>query len=242
MENAASACALAEVWFGAAEKVRDLIVVTVSEGIGTGIFANGLLMKGMNGMAGEFGHVQLDPDGPMCGCGRKGCWEVLGSQRAALRYYSESSGPDGLEFKDLISLAEAGDELAVRAMDRMARAIGRGLRMLVTGMAPEEIVVVGEFTKMWERFGPVLQAEVELATLVGKPPRLRPADDLRMARLRGAVALVLQKHFGAIGGGLEQSSPDTTPKSKRSPAPKILRKKAGTAKRKVASAAAGATA
>lgn len=204
LENAASACVLAEVWFGGAEKVRDLIVVTVSEGIGAGVFANGLLVKGLNGMAGEFGHVQLDPEGPVCGCGRRGCWETLGSQRAALRYYSESRGPDELEFKDLLSLAEAGDPLALRALEKMARAVGRGLRMLVTGLAPEEIVIVGELTDMWPRLGPIIQAEVDAATLVGKPPRVRPADNLRMARLRGAVALVLEKTFGVGGGSTER--------------------------------------
>lgn len=205
LENEASACLLAEAWFGSAEKVRDLIVVSVSEGIGTGIFANGVLVKGLNGMAGEFGHVQLDPEGPECGCGRRGCWEVLGSERAALRYYSESSGPSGLEFKDLLMLAEGGDPLASKALDRMARAIGRGIRMLATGLAPEEVVVVGEFTTLWHQFGPMIHAEIEAGTLVGKPPRLRPAHDPRMARLRGAVALVLQKYFGSIGRGLDKA-------------------------------------
>jgi predicted NBD/HSP70 family sugar kinase len=230
LENAASACVLAEVWFGTAEKVRDLIVVTVSEGIGTGVFANGLLVKGLNGMAGEFGHVQLDPEGPVCGCGRRGCWEVLGSQRAALRYYSESNGPDGLDFIDLLMLAENGDPLALKALEKMARAIGRGIRMLVTGLAPEEIVIVGEFTKMWPRLGPIIQAEVDAATLVGKPPRLRPADDLRMARLRGAVALVLQKYFGAIGGGVEAATATGRSGSASHAANRLKRKRAPAAK------------
>ena len=196
LENAANACVLAEVWFGHAEKVRDLVVVTVSEGVGTGVFTNGQLARGLNGMAGEFGHVSLNPEGPPCTCGGRGCWEVYASNRAAIRYYHESSpSADGPGFQDLLSLAETGDALAVRALERMARALGSGLRMIVAGLAPEEIVVVGDITRQWHRFGPVIEAEVAAGVLVGKPPRIRPAEGL-MARLRGTVALVLQKHFG----------------------------------------------
>jgi predicted NBD/HSP70 family sugar kinase len=199
MENAAAACVLAEVWFGHGEMVRDMVVVTVSEGIGTGIFVNHHLAKGLNGLAGEFGHVALDPSGPPCSCGSRGCWEVYGSNRAAVRYYLETAArADDISFQDLLMLAEAGDSLALKALDKMAHAIGRGMRMVVAGLAPEEIVVVGEFTRLWSRLGPVIEAEVSDAVLVGKPPRVRPAADPRMARLRGTVALVLQKHFGAF--------------------------------------------
>jgi predicted NBD/HSP70 family sugar kinase len=195
-ENAANACVLAEVWFGHLEKIRDLVVVTVSEGVGTGIFTNGQLARGLNGMAGEFGHVSLNPEGPQCTCGGRGCWEVYASNRAAVRYYHESSPTaDGPTFQDLLALAETGDALAVRALERMARALGSGMRMIVAGLAPEEIVVVGDVTRQWHRFGPVIEAEVGAGVVVGKPPRIRPAEGL-MARLRGTVALVLQKHFG----------------------------------------------
>jgi predicted NBD/HSP70 family sugar kinase len=198
LENAANACVLAEVWFGNTEHVRDLVVVTVAEGVGTGVFSNGQLVRGLNGMAGEFGHVPLNFDGPACACGGHGCWEVYASNRAALRYYHEESAtPEGFRFQDLMALADAGDKLAVRALEKMAHAIGRGMRMIVAGLAPEEIVLVAEFTRLWPRFGPVIESEVGSAVLVGKPPRIRPAAaDPSTARLRGAVALVLQKHFG----------------------------------------------
>lgn len=197
VENAANACVLAEVWFGHTERVRDLVVVTVAEGIGTGVFTNGQLARGLNGMAGEFGHVPLDPTGPVCACGGRGCWEVYASNQAALRYYHESSSAsEGLTFRDLLSLADSGDAQALKALDKMAHALGRGMRMIVAGLAPEEIVVVGEFAGQWQRFGRVIEAEVSSATLVGNPPRVRPADDPGLARLRGTVALVLKRHFG----------------------------------------------
>ena len=202
LENAANACVLAEMWFGNTEKIRDLVVVTVSEGIGTGIFSNGQLARGLYGMAGEFGHVSLNPEGSQCACGRRGCWEVYASNRAALRYYQESSpSADGPTFQDLLSLAETGDALAVRALERMARAIGSGMRVIVASLAPEEIVVVGDITSQWDRFGPVIEAAA--GVLVGKPPRIRQAEGL-MARLRGTVALVLQKHFASAGRDLHR--------------------------------------
>ena len=197
LENAANACVLAEVWFGQAERTRDLVVVTVSEGVGVGIFSNGQLLRGLNGMAGEFGHVPIDLDGPQCGCGARGCWEVYASNWAALRYYQESGGVDCPTFKGLLSLAKNGDALALAALDRMAKAIARGLRMIVAGLSPEEIVFVGDFTQLWDLVGPGIEADVAIATLAGKPPRVRPAEaQPSMARLRGTVALVLQKHFG----------------------------------------------
>jgi predicted NBD/HSP70 family sugar kinase len=199
LENAANACVLAAVWFDRMESIGDLVVLTVSEGIGAGILVNGRLARGRNGMAGEFGHVPLDPKGPPCTCGSRGCWEVFGSNRAALRYYFEStSHTNGLTFPALLSLADQGDARAVKALETMAHYLGRGMRMIVAGLAPERIIIIGDLTRSWHRFGPVLEAEVQAQVLPGgAPPRLIPAHEDGMARLRGTVALVLQKHFGA---------------------------------------------
>lgn len=206
MENAANACVLAEVWFGHGDPVRNLAVVTVSEGVGVGIFSDSHLVLGASGMAGEFGHVPVDVNGPECRCGGRGCWEVYASNWAALRAYNESgTSGNGLSFQDLMNLAEAGDKAAIGALDGMAHAIGRGMRMIVAGLAPEQIVLVGEFTRMWGRMGAIIETEVAGAVLAGKPPRVRPAAaDPSTARLRGTVALVLQKHFGP---GMVETTP-----------------------------------
>lgn len=198
IENAATACALAAVWFDHMEQVRNLVVVTVSEGVGTGILLNGQIVRGLNGMAGEFGHVPLDPQGPLCGCGRRGCWEVYASNRAGLRYYRESA-PDssGVSFLDLLSLADQGDRRAEEALKTMAYHLGRGMRMLVAGFAPERIVVVGDLTRSWERFASVMGPEMlEQVLPGGVAPQLIPAREGGVARLRGTVALVLEKDFG----------------------------------------------
>ena len=197
LENAANACVLAAVWFDRPSNVRNLVVVTVSEGIGAGILANGQLVRGFNGMAGEFGHVPVDRSGPPCGCGSRGCWEVFASNRAALRYYAETSGDGGyLTFPALLARADAGDTNAAEALDRMAHHLGRGMRMIVAGVAPERIVVIGDLTRSWQRFGPVIEAEVQAQVLPGgRVPSVVPTHEDGMARLRGTIALVLQKHF-----------------------------------------------
>jgi predicted NBD/HSP70 family sugar kinase len=199
LENAANACVLAAVWFDRMETCRNLVVVTVSEGIGTGILVNGQLARGLSGMAGEFGHAPLDPNGPLCSCGSRGCWEVFGSNRAALRCYLESgSQPADLSFQDLLSLADRGDSRASAALEKMAHYLGYGMRMIVAGLAPERIIIIGDLTRSWHRFGPVIEADVRAQALPGGPvPVVTPAHEDGMARLRGTVALVLQKHFNA---------------------------------------------
>jgi len=199
LENAANACVLAAVWFDHAPE-RNLVVLTVSEGIGTGILANGRLVRGLGGMAGEFGHVPVDPRGPLCGCGSRGCWEVFASNRAALRYYVESGGDAGVSsFPELLSRADDGDTRAAAALDTMAHHLGRGMRMVVAGLAPERIALVGDLTKAWRRFGPIIETEVRAQALAGGcPPKVTPASEDGMARLRGTVALVLQKHFSEL--------------------------------------------
>lgn len=200
VENAANACVLAAVWFDHMDECRNFVVITVSEGIGTGVWANGQLVRGLNGMAGEFGHVPLDPNGPPCSCGGHGCWEVFASNRAALRDYLEAGPrPTSFSFLDLLSCAENGDARAAKAIETMAHYLGRGMRMVVAGLAPERIIVVGDLTRSWHRFGPIIEGAVQEQVLPGGcMPRLVPAYEDGMARLRGTVALVLQKDFGPL--------------------------------------------
>jgi len=196
MDNVANACALSEVWFGDSDSMHDLVVVNVSEGIGTGIFTNGQLLRGANGMAGEFGHVQIDPEGPLCACGNHGCWETLASNRAALRYYSElAPSAPAVTFDALLKLAQGGDKKAIAALEKMALQLGRGIRMIASALAPNEIVVVGDVTAGWHTFGPIVEGELRKYS-PSKSPILRPSYDGNAARLRSAVALVLSE--GAV--------------------------------------------
>ena len=189
-DNVANACALSEVWFGDSDGMHDLVVANISEGLGTGIFANGRILRGEGGSAGEFGHVQLDPNGLTCGCGSRGCWETLAANPAGMRYYSELAGKPSPPFDELLQWAANGDAAAMRAVERMCAALGRGMHMIASALAPSEIVVVGDITSIWQIAGPLIEAEM-LRIPLPSAPRLRPAHEGNRARLRSAVALVM---------------------------------------------------
>jgi predicted NBD/HSP70 family sugar kinase len=205
IENAANACALSEVWSGPHEGVRDLIAVTVSEGIGTGVIANGHLVRGASGAAGEFGHVSLVEDGPACRCGSHGCWEVLASNAAAIRNYNRGlvgaganrkrSSASVASFNDLLRLLERGDVKAAEAIDQTAFYLGSGLAMLINGLAPSVITIVGDVTRAWSRVGPIVERVVSERAKTHAGTRIVPSDAAAQPRLKGAIVLVLQKHF-----------------------------------------------
>jgi len=207
LENAASACALAELWFGRhPENVRNLVAVTVSEGIGVGLLLNGQLVRGGGAMSGEFGHVVIDDRGAPCACGRRGCWEQFASNQAAVRHFlgrnaarkhSGRRAGRSLQFTDILALADGGDRRAVATLERMAYYLGLGISGLVTGLAPQLLVIVGEVTAAWSRVGPIIIETVSSRTLPGTSTAIVPTDAGTQPRLRGAVTLVVQEHFGA---------------------------------------------
>jgi predicted NBD/HSP70 family sugar kinase len=204
LDNAANACALAELWFGRQpENVRHLVAVTVAEGIGVGLLLNGQIVHGADAIGGEFGHVAIDDSGPLCSCGKRGCWERYASNSAAVRYYlesgspAESAGSSIPRFEDLLKLADDGDRRAADALSRMAHYLGVGVAALVTGLAPDVLVIVGEVTAAWNRIGPIVSDVVKKRTLPLSTTRIVPTDPATQPRLRGAVTLVVQQHFGA---------------------------------------------
>ena len=206
LENEANVCALSEFWFGGrTDGVRNLIAVAVSEGIGVGMVLNGQLVRGPSGMAGEFGHVSLLEDGPLCACGNRGCWEVYASNSAAVRYYNQLVAHAGSahntvaikDFDELVQLAEHGNPKAGDAIDQMARRLGEGMSMLVTGLAPDLIVVVGEITRLWDRVEPIVREEIRRHSFTHALTRVIASGPAPLPRLRGLIALVLQKRLGS---------------------------------------------
>lgn len=202
MENAANACALSEFWFGKhADGINNLAVVTVSEGIGVGMILNGQLVRGTSGLAGEFGHVALSEDGPLCGCGNRGCWEVYASNSAAVRYYNEArsrgSGPRSIRtFGEILLLNAHGNLRAARALERMAEYLGKGLAMLVAGLAPDMIIIVGDIAQVWSKVGPIVTDVVRQRASTHVSVKITASGMASLPRLRGIVALVLQRYFG----------------------------------------------
>jgi predicted NBD/HSP70 family sugar kinase len=209
LENEANVCALSEFWFGKhADDVRNLLAVAVSEGIGVGMVLNGQLVRGPSGLAGEFGHVSIVDNGPKCACGNRGCWEVYASNAAAMRSYNKMISKNGRgpaatkpvaikDFDELIRLVESGDANAMEAIEQMARHLGTGIAMLVTGLAPDLIVVVGEVTQLWAQVEPIISDEIRRRSFTHATTRMIAGGPAPWPRLRGIIALVLQKRFGA---------------------------------------------
>ena len=199
LENAANACALSEIWFGRRlEGAQDLVALTVAEGIGTGLVLNHHLVRGSTGVAGEFGHTTIVENGLECRCGNRGCWELYASNSAAIRYYSGSKpAVNTLSFEDILRLATQGDPKALEALNKMAHYLGVGMAMLVTGLAPDVILVIGEVTRMWSHVGPIIAKTISERSLTHANTRIIPTDPVSHPRLLGTIALVLQQHFGA---------------------------------------------
>jgi predicted NBD/HSP70 family sugar kinase len=194
MENAANACLFSERWFGKFSDAANMIVVSVSEGVGAGLLVDGRVVRGRDDMAGEFGHMPVEETGPVCGCGNVGCWETFASNRAGLRYYRELAPDSTLTtFQELLDLAVAGNLRALRSIDKMMSYLARGLAMLTAGLAPEVIIIVGDCTALWPRIRPQLESELISRSFTPHTPRVVAATDGDAARLRGAAALVLHK-------------------------------------------------
>ena len=194
MENAANASLFAERWFGKLDGTPNMLAVSVSDGIGAGILLDGRLVRGREGMAGEFGHMPFENSGPVCGCGNIGCWENFAANRAGLRYYHElDPGRELSSFRQLLDLALAGDLRALRAIDKMAVQLARGLAILVAGLAPEVVIIVGDCTALWPRISPLIESELIAKSFTSLIPRVVAAEDGDAARLRGAAALALYR-------------------------------------------------
>jgi predicted NBD/HSP70 family sugar kinase len=196
IENAANLIILAERWFGSLSGVQDAVAVNVSEGIGTGILAAGHLISGWNGMAGEFGHMPVEAGGLLCGCGNRGCWETVASNQAALRHYRKLRGkvPPSFTYRHLLIDAQDKKSEAMAALRYQFVRIARGLQTILAGLSPEIVLFAGDIVAVWPYFSNILTEELP-KTLNAKLPRIITTADYGMARLRGALALVLQQHF-----------------------------------------------
>ncbi len=170
VDNDANMAARAEAMLGAGSGHAMVLMVTVGTGIGGGLVIDKVLQRGRAHL-GEIGHMILDPAGPECACGLRGCWEAVASGRAldreARRLASAPSGalaglehaPDGA---DLIAAAAAGDPGAIAAVEVVATALGRGLAALVAALDPDVIVVGGGVAAAGEALlGPARRAMMD---------------------------------------------------------------------------------
>ena len=152
LENDADAAALAEASWGAGRSKRRLIYITVGTGIGVALVLDGRLYRGVDDAHPEMGHHVIDPSGPLCSCGFKGCWESLAAGPAMVGWLLGQVPLDyphraNLTAKRICELALEGDKLASRAVERETYYLGLGLANLTTLFAPDSIVLGGNVMK-----------------------------------------------------------------------------------------------
>lgn len=204
LDNDANAAAYAEHRFGAGRGYRQVLLVTVGTGIGGGIVTDGRLVRGANGFAAEVGHVVVQPDGPRCGCGNRGCWEQMASGAAIGRLGREEvrrspasplvgmagGDADAVSGRIVTEAALAGDEVARGIVAEVGRWLGVGLAGLANILDPQVIVVGG--------------GAVAAGDLLLEPARAAFAEYVEGVGYRPRVPLVaaeLGADAGAVGAG-----------------------------------------
>jgi glucokinase len=179
LENDANAAALGEKWLGAGRDVPHLAMITLGTGVGGGLVLNGSVWHGMNGMGGELGHITVDPNGPLCGCGNYGCVEAISSATAIVRMAKEaiasgkapglaraaSSDPE-FSSKSIYNLAIQGDEEARRIYERVGWALGIMIADLVNALNLNMYVIGGGVVSAWDAFSPTIFSELRKRSLV----------------------------------------------------------------------------
>lgn len=177
--------------------LKNFVFLEVGDvGVGAGMIVNGELCTGYNStFAAEFGHMVVDPSGPRCNCGRKGCWELFVCDRATYGGYDPAREFSPARLEELIRLARAGDRKALRAFQRTAAHLSLGISNIVMVLNPEVVILAGRLTEVWDLIYPSIANAV--AMLPGKP-QIRPA---RMSAeelfLHGAIRHALSGLFAA---------------------------------------------
>ncbi|HJR80033.1 MAG TPA: ROK family transcriptional regulator, partial [Anaerolineales bacterium] len=206
LDNKANMAALAERYFGSARDSDYVLYINITAGVGAGIVLNQRILPGASGLAGEVGHMTIDPNGVKCNCGSYGCWETYVSALAVFRRVRESilGGEesqlaevvrDGFERITILLMVEAarnGDRVALAAFEETGFYLGVGLANLINAFNPQKVVLGGYVTQAYEFLLPVIQKTIGERTL--RWPReaadIVVATYLNDASLMGAVATV----------------------------------------------------
>jgi len=202
--NDVNAAALGEKFFGAGKYVNNIICMTLGTGIGGGIIINNNLYLGASQGAGEIGHTTIEPDGPLCGCGNRGCFEALVARGAIIRtareFIEKNKNTILADVKDLSPLsvfeaAEKGDQVAIEIFNTTGRYLGIGLSNLILILNPEKIVIGGRIANAHKYLFPPAQEEIKKRVKMFPPEstQLVLAELGANAGLIGAAVYVFQK-------------------------------------------------
>jgi glucokinase len=199
LENDANAAALGEMWRGAGKDVKDLILLTLGTGIGGGIIIDGRVLHGFLGMAGEFGHMTVFPDGNPCGCGNSGCLEKHASATAIAAMGRMMHFGKETTSASVYELAKAGNERAKRVFESMGRALGVAIASLINVFNFPLYLLSGGPLPAWDFFAPTMFSEVKKRsfTYARTGTRIEKAALGADAGLFGAAYLPLQ-HAGVV--------------------------------------------
>ena len=167
------------------------IYLSGENGIGAGIMREGRIVVGANGFAGEIGHIQVDPDGPRCSCGNRGCVERYAGRRLIL---AASGLPDDARPDELVDAWRAGDERARHAVSRAARALGAGLGAAINLLDIPVVVLGGHLAPLAQVLRPELESELERRVLASawSAPRIMTAAGDQMSGATGAAWSLLE--------------------------------------------------
>ena len=157
------AAAFGEYLYGAGQGVQNMVYVTISTGIGGGAIVEGRLQRGRNGMAGHVGHMTVQPDGPICNCGNKGCWEAVAAGPAFAAAARSKGFPDGAA---TFAAATSGDPTALQLVEAEARWLGLGLTNLIHIYSPDLVVLGGGMTAGLELMRPIIADEISRRAMI----------------------------------------------------------------------------
>jgi glucokinase len=218
VENDANVAALAECLLGQGRELKldSLCMLTLGTGVGSGIILNGRIWHGMNGMAGESGHVSVDPDGPLCACGTRGCLELAASATGLVRRAREHialhpgcglatnlQGTPGFTAANLFDLAKEGDSDTIQIFEAQGRALGRGLASLVNSLNLPLYVLGGGAAAGWELFAPRMFDELSQGSSIYRLTDPRRAASKYMAKANThIVPAKLGSNSGILGACL----------------------------------------
>lgn len=199
IDNDVNTLTLGEKWLGAGLPEDNFVVVTVGRGIGMGMIINGQIVRGISGGAGEFGHVVVDPNGPLCDCGKHGCLESFLSDRALLVTAREQVSADVRDIDDLVKRASDGNQAALNMLASAGILLGQEVANLVNILDPKLIIFSGEGVRMGEAFFKPLLDSLEKNIMPGlaKDTEIRMADWTDDVWARGAASVVIGELFNS---------------------------------------------
>jgi glucokinase len=205
LENDANLFALGEHWRGAGRGHDQMLGITLGTGVGGGLILNGVLWQGTGGTSGEVGHITIEPEGEKCNCGNRGCLETMASgawtvawvkkelTRGASSWLRElwQTDPEAIVGETLVTAAKMRDPLALKAFERVGRALAMAIADVVHLLGLSRVVLGGRFTRSWEHFYPPLKEELFRRLTLFPPEAISvvPAELDDDAGLLGAARL-----------------------------------------------------